>query len=178
MVWRAIFFSVLALGFIGCKSDKADDGQTKTVKFSDDRYEITVPAKWNQMELNPEADLEMGAPTGPEAYMLSIVEAADDLPEDVVLEDYCAAKMGGIMNSRDYMADNTTFEEYDVGDLYGLRTVVTGRIGTLYRVQGWLLCFESAEDFIVLFIWSSEVDFGKYLRDFNAMVASFKQTGG
>jgi hypothetical protein len=170
-----LVFALMVCAACGSKKDQEDPITNRT--FADDRFQVSVGASWKDTDLSPVADLQLAASTGPEAYLVSVVESAEDFPEEVDLETYCAFVVENLQATGFGDLTATRFEEHDQGALYGLKSVINGRAGVMPRIQGWVFCFEGELGFAQLILWTGEADFLKRMKEFEAIVTSFQPTG-
>ena len=120
-----IAIALLVCVVAGCKQLQSVV-QPSTLKSTDGKFQITVPAGWHENKtLNAKADIQAANPLK-EMYVIVLTEAASDLSEDLTLDQYTDITLNSMKSN---LGAAATARQ-------PVRVLINGKLAMQYELQG------------------------------------------
>ena len=134
--------------------DKADTGnnETKVMKSTDGKIEITVPKSWNEENLNNDVAILQVADFSKEQYLLIITESTEDFAVDAAPSDYLELVLENI---KTVSVNPIISEQKDIkiNGLDATQCEVSAEIEKI-KIKYLITVIKSKDQFIQVLAWS------------------------
>jgi hypothetical protein len=147
-----------------------DPDAVKSIDAGSNGFTVEVPESWTEMDLNEDADIEMGN-LRQEQYLLIIEEPGEDFTSDFTLDDYISI-FYEILPTSFESPEATEIKNTMVGrNIPAKQFEITGSLEGV-EIKYMLVAFEMGDVFYQINMWSTQVKYEANLPVFTRVIDS------
>jgi len=166
-----IAIAMLVLVVAGCKQLQSI-AKPSTLKSTDGKFQITVPAGWQENStLNDKADIQAANPLK-EMYVIVLSEAASDFSEDVTLDQYTDVTLNSMKSNLGAAAAATQPMPVSINGNQGMQYELQGETKKV-KLAYVVTTVQSADHFHQIVTWTLQSKFDGNRKTLQDVAASF-----